>query len=532
MVRATGRRARRGATSPEQTPAAPRTGVTRSAPVAIVVATPGEAVPLIASEPDGSAIEVVCLDGGSDAEYRALEAAVAEARRRGCRFSGDPYVLDAGVGSITGQILDVFHETGPVRVRTLDPDPTHVGYDKERKLPVVTEPPARGQVARSALRAARRYQRAVGVPVFVDCRAAGTDPGLVSEAGPRYPEPSRWLVSGKDGRLSAYLPTAAGVVRWTEGRTEAEGWSGPELLEGPDLMPGLTVVQGSDGYAYLIGLSRTDRKEGGADIEVVYAAQYQTGRPLGPWVSLGNPHTSWQVARSIGFPAATFAADGFMHVFVRNFGRGISVRKQSPKGVLSSWEALRGRKVADETAVFASPDGSVHLVARTRDGDGAVHWYHGNAAAGWQENRGIPVNPRPGSLSAAPDSGMVRFRYAATNEVCVWWPGAHAPIGLGGPDGDGPVTGVVGADIQGWGCTVLVRGGHGGVPAIGAYPDGRPDTGVWWSPSGERSIVPPAAAFDGQGRVVIVTVGMDGRLRVARQQLGSDGLEFTPWHAQ
>lgn len=232
MVRATGRRVRRGATPREQSPAAPRAGAGRAAPVVIVVATPGEAIPLIASEPDDSAIEIVCLDGGGDAEYRALEAAVAEARRRGCRFSGDPFVLDAGAGSITGQILDVLHETGPVRVRTLDPDPTHVGFDKERRLPIVTEPAARGQVTRSALRAARRYQRDVGVPVFVDCRAAGTDPGLPPESGTRYPLPTRWLVSGKDGRLSAYLPTAAGVVRWTEGRSEAEGGADPSCSKG------------------------------------------------------------------------------------------------------------------------------------------------------------------------------------------------------------------------------------------------------------------------------------------------------------
>ncbi|MGW1776092.1 hypothetical protein [Streptomyces sp. NPDC002104] len=500
--------------------------------MAIVVAAPGDAVPLIASEPDGSVIEIVCLDGAGEGEHRALEAAVAQARRRGCRFSGDPFVLDTAAGNLTGQILDVFRETGPVRVRTLDPDPMHVSYDKERKLPIVTEPPARGKAARSALRAARRYQREAGVPVFVDCRAAGTDPGLPPESAGRYPLPSRWLVSGTDGRLTAYLPTAAGVVRWTEGRTEAEGWSGPELLEGPDLMPGLTVVRGPEGYAYLIGMRRTSRKDGGTEIDVVCAAQYQTGRPLGPWVSLGNPHGTWQAVRSIGFPVAAFAADGFMHVFVRNFGRGVNVRTQSPKGALSGWEALRGRKLSDEMAAFASPDGGVHLVARTHGADAAVHWYRESAASGWQENPRIPVSIRAGSLSAAPESGLVRFRYGATNEVCVWWPGAHAPMGLGGPDGDGPVAGVVGADIQGWGCTVLVRGGDGGVPAIGAHPDGRPDTGVWWSPSGERSIVPPAAAFDSQGRVVIVTVGTDGRLRVARQQLGSDGLEFTSWRVQ
>ncbi|WP_330261558.1 hypothetical protein [Streptomyces sp. NBC_00539] len=532
MARATRRRARRGETSREPLPGTdPRPG--RAAPVAIVVAGPADAVPLIRSEPAGSVIEVVCLDGGGDAELRALEAAVTQARGRGCAFPGEPFFLDAEAGNLTGQILDALHDIRPLRVRTLDPDPVHDGVDRERKLPVVNEPEARGRVARSALRAARRYQLAAGTPVFVDCRRAGAEAGLPAEASTRYPLPTRWLSAGTDGRLSAYLPTAAGVVRWTEGATEAEGWRGPELLEGPELMPGLTVLRGPEGYAHLIGLSRTKRREGGFAVEVVCTTQYQTGRPVGPWTSIGNPNAaSWQKAREVGFPAATFDAAGVLHLFVRNFGHSVSARRQSPKGVLSGWETLGGMRTADELTAFPAADGGVHMVARARDAQAAVHWYRRDAASGWAEDGRIPVSPYPGSLCAAPEAGQVRFRYAGSNEVCVWWPGAQVPIGLGGPDGVGPVGGVAGADIQGWGCTVLVRGGAGGVTAIGAHPDGRPDTGVWWAESGEPSLVPPAAAFDRRGRVVIATVGRDGRLRVARQQLGSSGLEFTRWDVQ
>lgn len=530
MARASGRRGRRAETSPEPQPGAgPQQG--GAAPVAIVVASPADAVPLLHSEPAGSVIEIVCLDAGGDDEHRAMEAAVAQARRRGCHFPGEPFFLDPEEGSLTGRILDALHEIGPLRVRTLDPDPVHDAYDRERRLPIVSEPAARGQVARSALRAARRYQLAVGTPVFVDCRRAGAEAGLPAEACTRYPLPTRWLIAGKDGRLSAYLPTAAGVVRWTEGATEAEGWRGPELLEGPELMPGLTVLRGPEGYAHLIGLSRTPRREGpGATVEVVTATQYQTGRPVSPWIPMGNPNAStWQKAREVGFPAAAFDTGGVLHLFVRNFGHGVSVRKQSPKGSLSGWEALRGQKLADELAAFATPDGGMHLVARARNAPAAVHWYRRDEASAWTENRRIPVSPYPGSLSAVPEAGLFPFRYAGNNEVCVWWPGAQAPIGLGGPDGIGPIGGVAGADIQGWGCTVLVRGAAGGVPAIGAHPDGRPDTGVWWAESGQASVVPPAAAFDSRGRVVIATVSRDGRLRVARQQLGSSGLEFTQW---
>ncbi|MCX5295173.1 hypothetical protein OG898_01525 [Streptomyces sp. NBC_00193] len=530
MARNAGRRARRGDASREQLQQGSPSQSGRASAVVIVVAGPADAVPLINSEPAGSVIELVWLDGAAAAEQRAMEAAVAQAKRRGCRFPGEPFLLYAADGNLTGQILDVLHEIEPVRVRTLDPDPVHTDVDRESKLPIVSEPAARGQVARSTLRAARRYQLAVGTPVFVDCRRAGADPALPAAACSRYPRPTQWLLAGKDGRLSAYLPTAAGVVRWTEGRTEAEGWSGPELLQGPELMPGLTVLRGPEGYAYLIGLSRTKRKDSGSDVEVVYAAQYQTGRPLGPWTTVGNPNAaSWHKARETGFPVATFDADGVLHVFVRNFGHSVSVRRQTPKGRMTGWEALGGLRVADELVAFPAAQGGVHMVARARDTASAGHFFQQDVKAAWVENRRIPVSPYPGSLSVAPESGVVRFRYAGSNEVCVWWPGAQVPIGLGGPEGLGPVAGVAGADIQGWGCTVLVREGAGGVTAIGAHPDGRPDIGVWWEESGEPSVVPPAAAFDSRGRVVIATVGMDGTLRVARQQLGSQGLEFTPW---
>jgi hypothetical protein len=85
---------------------------------------------------------------------------------------------------------------------------------------------------------------------------------------------------------------------------------------------------------------------------------------------------------------------------------------------------------------------------------------------------------------------------------------------------------VAGAAIQGWSCTLLARPGRDGVPEVGAHADGRPDLGVWWSPLGERSLVPPAVALDGLGRVVIATQGSDGLPVIARQRQDVEGLEF------
>lgn len=94
------------------------------------------------------------------------------------------------------------------------------------------------------------------------------------------------LLRGKDGRLTAYAPVAGGVVRWTEDRPGGPTWTGPWLIEAPGLS-GVTVAQGADGYAHLVGVRRRTGKDG-AQVDIVHATQFQTGRPLTAWHSLGT----------------------------------------------------------------------------------------------------------------------------------------------------------------------------------------------------------------------------------------------------
>ncbi|MEI7032739.1 hypothetical protein [Streptomyces pratensis] len=494
-----------------------------------MVATPGDAIAPLAEEESGSTVFVVCAQPGTADERAALDRAVADGARRGVRVPEDPWVLDAEVGKITALVLDALRELRPLRVRTLDPDPAHVAFDAEAKRPVIAEPSLRGSVARATITAARRYQRERGTPLFVDCRRAGADPRLGAQACVRHPRPTRWLVRGTDGRLSAYLPSAGGVLRWTERTAGRDDWSGPDLLEGPDLLPGLSVVQDADGYVHLIGLRRAKRADGKEHVDVVHATQYQSGRPLGPWHSAGNPNANDRAkAREVGFPTAVFDAGGNLHVFARNFGHGVSTRRQTPDGKWGAWQHLRGAAVADELVAVPGRLGGAEVWARTRDAASAVRWHQEAPQGAWTLDAEPVVSPYPGSLSAAPEAGAVRFRYAATNEVCVGVPGG-GPVGLQGADGAGPIAGVAGVDIQGWGCTVLARWGHAGACAVGAHEDGRPEGGVWWFDVGETSLAPPAVAVDGRGRAVIALLGADGRLRVARQESGVNGLAFGVW---
>lgn len=504
---------------------APRPGT-----VAIVVATPGDAPALLAAERSGSTVDVVCAQPGTADERAAFERAATDCGSRGVRVDREPWVLDAEVGKITPLVLDALRELRPLRVRTLDPDPAHVSFDAEAKRPVIAEPPLRGSVARATIAAARKYQLESGTPVFVDCHRAGTDPRLGAAACTRYPRPAHWMTRGRDGRLTAYLPSAAGVLRWTEQEPGAGGWTGPELLDGPALLPGLTVVQDAFGYVHLIGLRRRKGADGAEHVEVVHAIQYQTGRPVGPWHSAGNPNANdRRKAREIGFPSAVFDAKGHLHVFVRNFGHGVSTRRQAPDGKWSAWQHLRGVSAADELAALVGRSGA-EVWARGRDSAVAVRWHRETPDESWTQDTVTSVSPYPGTLAPAPEAGGIRYRYAATNEVCVGMPGA-APVSLGGPDGEGPVAGVAGVDIQGWGCTVLVRSGSDGACAVGAHQDGRPETGVWWFDAGESSMVPPAVVIDGHGRAVIAVMAADGRLRIARQEPGASGLAFSSWTA-
>ncbi|MFI8965451.1 hypothetical protein ACIGO8_25445 [Streptomyces sp. NPDC053493] len=534
-------------------------GRTRPDLVAVVVATPADAPPLLLAQPPGRPVAVVCLGHGEAGELEGLERFLDRAAAGpGPRPVGRPLVLGLDLGlpedpaaspddpqaaaraaaqavaRAEAAVYDALARLAPLRVATLDPDPASVPVPGGERRYAVVEPPRRAVAALAAVGAARRLQRDTGTPVFVDCRRAAAGPDAPGGLAARYPRPTRWLTTGTDGRLSVHLLSAAGVLCWTERTPGGPGWSGPELLETPDLMPGLSVVRGADGYVRLLGLRRADSAQG-PSLEVVTAVQYQSGRPLGPWTAVGNPNArEWPKARRVGFPVGALDAAGTFHVFVRNVGASISTRRQDPAGRWSAWEHLRGRKVADELVAFPAWDGGVDLVARVRDGEAAVHWHYDPASGAWTEDRSVPVSAVPGSLSAAPEAGALRYRYAATNEVCVWQPGAGAPIGLGGGDGGGPVAGVAGAGVDGWSCTVLVRDGHDGVPAVGAHADGRPDLGVWWAAHGDPAPVapaPPAVALDGFGRVVIATVAADGVPLVARQRPDVGGLVFGSWQS-
>ena len=88
-----------------------------------------------------------------------------------------------------------------------------------------------------------------------------------------------WLLPGHDGRLLAYAQVDQAVLRWTERRPGGPDWLGPDVLPAKGLSH-LTVAQGRNRYAHLLGRRVRPAKDGSLTVDLVYAIQYQVGRPI------------------------------------------------------------------------------------------------------------------------------------------------------------------------------------------------------------------------------------------------------------
>ncbi|MFF1558643.1 hypothetical protein [Streptomyces sp. NPDC058279] len=488
--------------------------------ILLVTPGPGTAAVLLGEETGPGHVTVLCLEAGTESERADFGRAAVEAGSRGCPVDGAPRGLPAE--NLERALLRHLYEVAPDRVLTCDPlagrDVAEADDADERE----------SALALAVLDAVEEYQRETGHPVFTDCRVLDRHAWPAPVSRPRYPAPTAWAVRGTDGRVSAYLPVPGAVARWTEG---AGGrWTGPQLLDAPGLLPALSVAQGPDGYPALVGLRRVRRGKEDWNVEVVVALQYQTGRPLGPWRGLANPHRGEPLlGRYVSAPVAAHDDGGTLYVFLRNGYDTLNARHQRADGSWAPWFHLGGHKAADEIVAMRTPRGRIDLIARMRDEPGVVRWYRAGPKGAWESDRGPNVHALPGSLAAAPESGALRYRYAETGELCQWGWGAYGPVGLNGPAVRGRVSAAPGVAVGGWSCTVLAAEDEQGHCVIGTHVDGRPDSGVWWSTTGQRTLIPPAVVRDRDERVVIATLGPGARLAVARQAPDEQALAFEPW---
>jgi hypothetical protein len=361
-----------------------------------------------------------------------------------------------------------------------------------------------------------------------------TRPGTDGPAGSRGPAIGAahgdWLTLGKDGRLTLYAPAEGGLVRWTETTAGGPSWSGPHFhpVEG---LTHLTVVQGADGYVHFLGRRERVISTGERAVEILHAIQYQTGRPLSEWRSIGNPHYKhWEQGLGIGQPTGAVALDGTLHVFVRSSGGGLAMRREDANGKWRLWEPLRqGGGVDALPAAIALSSGRIEVCAAADAGLSV--WRQPQPGADFDGPHTVALRPRRGTVAAletGPDRATFFWVDEETGGGAAWRPGGW-PAPLGGVPSTHPYA-LLRTTVDGYDYVIGAHRGPEDQLVLGAGVTENEAQGFWWYALPERCTGSPAVAHDGTGRAVMALVDPDGRPRVARQEAGG-GLGFAHWDA-
>ncbi|AIS01092.1 hypothetical protein [Streptomyces glaucescens] len=329
-----------------------------------------------------------------------------------------------------------------------------------------------------------------------------------------------WLIRGRDGRLGVYLPTDDAVLYRAE-RVPGGPWESPRKAGGDQtLHAGFGVGQGPDGYAHLVAWRPTPA--GGA--ELVHSTHFRPLLAPLDWTPFGHPNKD---ADRTGDPVVAVDVEGRAHLFVRNRGKGVSMRNQKERGGLNAWHDLRGSKVQELIAVTGE-SGRIEVYAASPTA--ILRWYQQEPGRRPVAADPLPVTIEPGTLAALPTSKEHTTLFYADPEgmLYAWRPdaGPRALLPVAGP---GPVT-VLRCDIDGHDCTLLAQRSASGRVAFAAYPTEQETAGLWWTESGpelpEGTRV--ALAQDATDRVVAATLTPDGTLRVARRK-DEPGLALEAW---
>ncbi|MFD0430870.1 hypothetical protein ACFQ60_36910 [Streptomyces zhihengii] len=203
------------------------------------------------------------------------------------------------------------------------------------------------------------------------------------------------------------------MVRWTE---HGSGWQGPDRLPAPGVLPRVVLAQGEDGYVHLVGGRRT----ADGNLELVHAVQFQTGRPMLGWSSLGHPN---RIAKWTGDPAAVVDGAGRLCVALKNGGGGVSVRLQQTNGGWGRWQDLGGRRVRETIAAAVDGEGLVELFVA--DATSVARWTQEKPGAAFAAAERLEVATTPAVFSAlTTQSGeVVLFFSDEDGTVRRWAPG-------------------------------------------------------------------------------------------------------------
>ncbi|MET9348030.1 hypothetical protein [Streptomyces termitum] len=355
---------------------------------------------------------------------------------------------------------------------------------------------------------------------MVNRKYAPDDPANGSPGAPRMH--GVWLARGAEGRFSVYVPRDGEVIRWTEG---ADGrFTGPVSLGGGgELWPYLGVGQGPDRYVHLVGIRPTDTGDG--HVELVYSAQFQTGRPNVEWKSFGHSNTK---APWYGNPAVAVDPQGRVYVFTRNGGGGVSCRARKDNGAWHPWWDLKGNNTDRNPVAMITGAGLVELYTSTHQG---LRRYIQKESGAMPVAEDVLVTPLvQGTLAAVtgPSGHVTAFYADGLGKICAWSPGRGlAPTPFADAIGTGPIT-AVNCLIDGYECTLLAQCDEQGRTAFAAYLTEREETGLNWTVSGPPVTNPPVLTTDAAGAAVAAALTPDGGVVLTRQK-DEPGLALEAW---
>ncbi|MFD6280282.1 hypothetical protein ACFWFI_32685 [Streptomyces sp. NPDC060209] len=340
----------------------------------------------------------------------------------------------------------------------------------------------------------------------------------------------------REGRLTAYaVGRTGGIVRWTESVARPDDWTGPELLlADTGILPYLSVARSTNGYVDLFAMRRKG-KGPQAPLEIVYASQYQTGRPMTGWHSIGNPHAQ-DAAQSaaVGAPVAVVDGSDVVHVFVRSAAGGVFTRRRGQEGTWGKWTALPCKRVRDGISAVVTRSGRVELFMPADKG--VYVWRQEKPGGSLDRAPNLVFIARPETASGIEsyEDRITHFwRDDATGEVVAYRlpvPGGEdvAPAPLDGRSGRGPLA-LSRCVVDGYDCTVLAQTEETGTLAVTAYPTEMESAGAWWADTREPCEGAPALARDRAGRLVVAAIGREGGLSVTRQRADQQGMALEAW---
>jgi LmbE family N-acetylglucosaminyl deacetylase len=351
----------------------------------------------------------------------------------------------------------------------------------------------------------------------------------------RYASGTPWLVRLADGRLTAFAVLDGRVAAWTETAPGGGAWKGPELLDpsAGRMPPHVGVALTADGRPVVAALDVVNDARPDRFRREILVAQAGPGGSFGSWTNLGQPgQNEPDPIRGVGVPVLQADGQGRIHLFVRNFGMGVSTRVRGAGGDWGPWAELGGGVIQEGLSTTVGPTGLVEVFGTRRDG--LDHWMQQPDGSVRHEGERaiVRVAGPPTATIAANGDTVVLCREAVTADVLrvtrgpagTWSDQARR---FGGDGGIGAF-GMLGGRAGNGRSAIVQRNGLGRVGVV--VLDGESEPAEWtWKDLGGPSVGTPAAAVDASDRIVLAVTGFDGRLLTARQQAPGAGAGFDAW---